>query len=161
GEPKGVLLTHDALLANCNATAKALTIDPSDRVIVPIPFNFISAVSHFLVTVSSGACAIATEAKLMQRDLRELFVKTKANAAGGAPLHLRWVSEICDETPLPVRWLMASGDHLGVDVIEKLERQLPDVRLLVVYGLTEVGGRCCVLDRKKVRAARPSEPNAL
>ncbi len=161
GEPKGVLLSHAAILDNCAASLEALGVAPGDRVVIPIPFNFISAVSHFLVCVSAGACAIATEDKLMQHNLAQLIVSARANALGGAPLHLRWVSELCEQSPLPIRWLMASGDHLGVDVIETLERLLPDIRLLVVYGLTEVGGRCCVLDRAKARRESPSNAAAL
>lgn len=161
GEPKGVLLSHHALLQNALATGEALGIVPGDRVVVPIPFNFISAVSHFLVTVGSGGCAISTEDKLLQKDLASLFEKTRANALGGAPLHLRWISEILDEQKLELRWLMSSGDHLGVDVIEKLEKDAPGCKILVVYGLTEVGGRCCVLDRQRARRDNPENAAAI
>ncbi len=81
-----------------------------------------------------------------------------ALARAGTP---RWISELCEQEPTKIHWLMASGDHLGVDVIEHLEKSLPDTRLLVVYGLTEVGGRCCILDRGKVRAAHPNDPTAV
>jgi|TARA_B100000315_G_scaffold235373_1_gene250254 rifamycin polyketide synthase module 1/2/3 len=40
---------------------------------------------------------------------------------------------------------MSSGDHLSSDVIGRFRLALPETSIYTVYGLTEVGGRLCVL----------------
>jgi len=145
GTPKGVQLSHQALLQNALGTASMLPTRPDDTLFIAIPFRFVSAVSHFLVTTLTGGVFAGTERPLMPADLIDHLKASGATAFGGAPLQLRWIAEQMDEAEVELRWLMSSGDHLSSDIIEKLAETRSNPAVLAVYGLTELGGRFCVL----------------
>ena len=145
GVPKGVQLSHRALLQNALGTAAMLPTRPDDTLFIAIPFRFVSAVSHFLVTTLTGGCFAGTEKPVMPADLIDHLKANGATAFGGAPLQLRWIADQMDEAELELRWLMSSGDHLSSDIVDKLAATACNPAVLAVYGLTELAGRFCVL----------------
>ena len=146
GTPKGVTETHGALLGNAWATLDVLGLGPSDRLVMATPYLFISAFSHFLVCFLAGTEFVATEQRLFKGDLAARINDTEATWFGGSPLQVRWIGEVAKNIPFPsLRAVMSSGDHLGVDVIELVRHELPEVDVFTVYGMTELAGRFCVL----------------
>ena len=145
GVPKGVQLSHRALLQNALGTASMLPTRADDTLFIAIPFRFVSAVSHFLVTTLTGGCFAGTEQPVMPADLVDQLKANGATAFGGAPLQLRWIAEQMDDADLELRWLMSSGDHLSSDIVEALAATRCNPSVLAVYGLTELAGRFCVL----------------
>ncbi|MEL6371023.1 MAG: class I adenylate-forming enzyme family protein [Pseudomonadota bacterium] len=145
GLPKGVPLTHWALSQNALGTATRLSLRPGDRLMIATPFRFISSISHFLVTLMSGAEFFGTERKLMAADLVGLLRDRNMTAFGGSPFHARMIS-MADAQQLPrLRWLMSSGDHLPKEVIDELQKNYPSIAIHTVYGMAELGGRFCTL----------------
>ncbi len=160
GLPKGVVLRHAALLGNAQASLEALAPRPDDRMFFAIPFNFMSALSHFFVMGIAGSEIFATEEKLLLADLFNAIGGSGANCFGGSPLQLRWIAECSRTQPINLRWVMSSGDHLPVHVIDLVRSVLPGTRIHTVYGLTELGGRFCFLppadiERHKGSVGRP------
>lgn len=138
GTPKGVLLTAEGLLANAEASAARLAPPEGLRLLVPIPFTFISSLSHFLVALRCGATFLGRENACFPGSLLADAKGSGADGLGGAPLHLQWI-----EGTVGWRWLMASGDRLESETIKRLRARYPDAKLHVVYGMTELGGRAC------------------
>lgn len=145
GEPKGVQLSHRSLLGNSRAILKELPFSLEDRLFVSIPFHFTSAICHFLAAALTGATLITSERKLLPGDLKTALQESAATCFGGSPLQLRWIGEIAMQDTISLRWLMSSGDHLRGRDISLLRRHMPHTDIFTVYGLTEVGGRFCVL----------------
>lgn len=152
GTPKGVMLTHEVLLKNCMGILDVLKMD-RDRLFINIPFNFTSGICHFLACVFSSSTLVGIENKLFLADLPRTMDKLKATAFGGAPIQLRWLAEtfkgLADSGQSigsPLRFVMSSGDHLPIDVIDLLRQYSPATDIFTVYGLTELGGRFCILD---------------
>lgn len=152
GMPKGVALPHRSLLGNARASLAAIGATAEDRLFFAIPFNFISAVSHFCVMALAGAEMSATEDRLAMGNLGQALNASGATCFGGSPLQLRWIAECAPSTGVDLRWAMSSGDHLSVKTIELFRRNLPRTALLTVYGLTELGGRFCLLPADSVGA---------
>ncbi|MEZ4820499.1 MAG: class I adenylate-forming enzyme family protein [Bdellovibrionota bacterium] len=150
GRPKGAELSHQSLLGNCQATTAVLELKPTDRLFMSTPFQFVSAISHFLVSLNSLACFVCDETKRMQADLVGRIKEEKANCFGGAPLQLRWLCEAIEEGGLHLDWVMSSGDHLNPDIIARLKKINPHININVVYGMTELGGRFCILPNAKI-----------
>ena len=160
GEPKGAVLPHRSVLGNARASLQVVGLPPASRLLLAIPFQFVSSLSHFLVTLLGGSMLIGCERRLLPADFLALIGSSGADAVGGAPLHARWIADAAATAPLPLRWIMSSGDALPTDVIDLLRERLPKTRLVVAYGLTEVGGRFCVLppdqlDRHRGSVGRP------
>ncbi len=148
GKPKGVVLSQHSLLGNAQSTLE-ITALRNQRLFVNIPFHFTSCICHFLSACISGSTFIGIEKKLMFRDFTSLFAKTKASGFGGAPVQLRWLAESepehHEEIKARLKFAFSSGDHLPIDVGQRLCQLFPELELYTAYGLTELGGRFCIL----------------
>jgi len=145
GLPKGVMLSHGALLANARGTLEVLALTSDDRLFMAIPFRFVSALSHFLTVALRGAALMGTERRMLQSDFCTVLSASGASAFGGGPVQVRWLAEYAATRPLNLRWLMSSGDHLSPEIIGQVRERMPGTTIFVAYGLTEVGGRFCML----------------
>ena len=145
GLPKGVPLTHRTLTANALATSQRLRLHPSDRLMIATPFRFISSISHFLVTLISGASFFGLEKTMMAKDLISALNNLEITAFGGSPFHVQFLAMAGQERLPKLRWAMSSGDHLRPAVIEELSTKFDNLELHVVYGMAELGGRFCEL----------------
>ena len=156
GLPKACPLTHAMLIYNTLATRGALGLTSRDRLMIATPFRFISSVSHFLVTIVSGACFVGYESKLFGRTFIEALVQQRITAFGGSPFHCRFIAS-ADQNLLPdLRWVMSSGDHLPIPIIEDLEARYDNLAVLVVYGMVELGGRFCVMPPEQLTSKKGS-----
>lgn len=145
GLPKGVPLTHRALMVNALSTAQRLRLRSSDRLLIATPFRFISSISHFIVTLLSDASFFGLERPMMIKDLLGALNELEITAFGGSPFHMQFIA-MAGEARLPLlRWAMSSGDHLRAAVITELAQKFADLELHVVYGMAELGGRFCEL----------------
>lgn len=151
GDPKGVMISYKSLLGNARATQSILKLRANDRLQIALGFQFVSALSHFLVAMLSGASLFTTEKPLFQAELVELIEENQITCFGGSPLQLRWIAEHTPPSYKKLRWLMSSGDHLGKNVIATLSQRLPEADVFTVYGLTELGGRFCILPPKQLQ----------
>jgi len=146
GRPKGVELSHWALLGNSLGILESLRPAEDDRLLVATPFHFTSAINHFIAAALSGITLITLERKLLPADLFQALNRFRATCFGGSPLQIRWVADCASENPMDMRWVMSSGDHFSIEVINLFRNAFPRTRIFTVYGLTEVGGRFCILE---------------
>ncbi len=156
GLPKGVPLTHRTLTYNALATATRLSLFENDRLLIATPFRFISSISHFLVTLISGASFFGVEKPLMIKDLLNIMNELEISAFGGSPFHMQFLATAGKERLPYLRWVMSSGDHLRPAVIEQIEQTFGDLEVHVVYGMAELGGRFCELPPKYQYAKKGS-----
>jgi acyl-coenzyme A synthetase/AMP-(fatty) acid ligase len=148
GQPKGALLSHDAILGNALSTRERIGLRAGDRLLFVIPFRFVSALSHVLVGLLAGAEIYGFEKTLIQSEFCRLLAQHACTAYGGSPLQARWIAEYIEqgepaEKAFPhLRWLMSSGDYLQEELAQRLVGRGLDV--IIAYGLTEVAGRFCI-----------------
>jgi long-chain acyl-CoA synthetase len=152
GQPKGVPQTQASVLANARSSSEALNYSQEDRLVTAVPFRFVSMLSHFLVALLNGTTLICTEKKMFQGDFINFLKDSNATAFGGGPVLVKWIADAFeqDDSELNLRWVMSSGDHLGGEIIEKIRKCSPSTDIYVVYGLTELSGRFCVLPPENI-----------
>ena len=163
GVPKGVCHTLGAIGGNAARVAAVLGLASSDRIFINTPPYFTSGICHFLTLMANGGSTVGRRGFFFGDALLAELAETGCTGFGGAPAHLvRVVEPLGDQVQAssPLRFWVSSGDHLGLDTITRLHRVLPDVRLFNMYGLTEVGGRLCVLvpgelERRRGSVGRP------
>lgn len=153
GDPKGVVLCHAAMLGNSRAILAVLDLNPGDRLAMATPYAFTSAICHFLAAALSGATLVGCEDRLFAADLVRTVRDARPTCFGGAPIQLQWLAAAARREPLPLRWVMSSGDHLRASVIHDLREAMPGTDIYTVYGLTETGGRFCALPPHALPAA--------
>lgn len=145
GTPKGVPLSHRNLIANALGTRTVLPIEAGDRVFMAVPFRFVSALSHFIVVMMAKAVLIGFEKPFLHGDFIDALRACKGTAVGGNPRQMAWIAEASDRIGGVLSWAMSSGDHLPSETITALGEAYPGLKVQVAYGLTELGGRFCML----------------
>lgn len=152
GTPKGVVLTHEVIAGNSFGILGVLQMK-NERLLTNIPFNFTSAICHFIACVLSGSTLIGIEDKLFFNDLIGTAREMNATGFGGAPIQLKWMAQTYqgmeengDRIDVRLRFVVSSGDHLPVETISAWRKAVPETQIFTVYGLTELGGRFTVLD---------------
>ncbi|MCB0403372.1 MAG: acyl--CoA ligase [Bdellovibrionales bacterium] len=150
GKNKGACLSLGALSYNALLAGTALKLSKDDRIFVNTPPYYTSGLSHFLTMLTVGGSIVARNGFYFGEALVEMMDRFLCTGFGGAPTHLMRVVETLPDGGMPerVRFWVSSGDHLPVSVIRKAAKRFPHLEIFTVYGLTEVGGRLCVLDPK-------------
>jgi long-chain acyl-CoA synthetase len=147
GIPKGVVQTMYTQSQNNFWTCEQLALGADDRIYINTPPYFTSGLSHFLTLIYAGGSLVGFKGFVFGKELLERMQAAKATGFGGAPAHLVRVVETLEAQYLKtdIRFWMSSGDHLPKSAIEKAREYMPNVKLVNVYGLTEVSGRLCIL----------------
>lgn len=144
GVPRGIRLSHRALLANRAQTAalRPAPVTPVDRVLLSLPlFHIFGLAAGFLQVCWVGATVVLSE-RLAPPQIAEILVGQRVSAIAGVPTLFRALLDLpaddlrkatagvrlCTSggAPLPPEWLTAFQQATGLAIVEG-------------YGLTEAG----------------------
>jgi long-chain acyl-CoA synthetase len=153
GNPKGVMLTHENFLAECEATLEIITTTEEDRFVSLVPFFHIYGLAIGLVVPLFRGCSTFLIPQYSPRHfLRKLgeervsiLIAIPAQyhhlllAAKQRPLTKKYLKYcICGAAPLPIEIIHAFREAFGVDILEG-------------YGLTETTSAVAVNPEGKTK----------
>lgn len=145
GDPKGAILTHRSWNAGSQGWAQAMSLGPTDRVLLPFPLAFTGGLAVWLFTYWAGGCVVLERGFEPGRGL-ELIEQERVTGLFAVPLifqsmieHPRWA-----EADL-ASWRVASSG--GANVPESLIRavQARGVPMAQGFSLTEASAAATVL----------------
>ena len=153
GNPKGVMLTHENFLSECEATLEIITTTEEDRFLSLVPFFHIYGLAIGLVTPLFRGCCTFLIPQYSPRHFLKKMGEEKVSiliaiptqyhhlllAAKRRPLtkkHLRYC--ISGAAPLPVNVIHSFKETFGVDILEG-------------YGLTETTSAVAVNPQGKTK----------
>lgn len=138
GKPKGVRLSHRALLENAVRTGEVLELSPDDRVMSPVPYFTAFGFTALVGTMITGATLV-----IGGRFDPAVALSTIASARVSVLYGVPTMWQLLMRDPSFARTSLASlrtGLVAGTDVAEELvQRVRAWCNILVAYGLTETG----------------------
>lgn len=147
GQPKGVLVSHRALLFSLQANASLMGLTSRDAMPTIGSQAFgVSLLEILLPLVFGGSVRLVK--KMQVADLQELIALTdQVTVMHAVPsLMQQWLDAVLPlpETAYPhLRLLLIGGEPVPESLLERIRRWRPDVQLLELYGMTESAIVCC------------------
>ena len=143
GVPKGVMISHTALAAHCEAVTPIFGLHQTDRVLQFASPNFDVAIEEILPTMLAGATLVLRSAEMAESAaefLRKVdeYQLTVLNLPTGFWVALTDVLEQrSTNLPSSVRLVIVGGERVPMAALKRWRRIVPDVRWMNGYGLTE------------------------
>ncbi len=137
GQSKGVVLSHDTLLARVTACNSRLKIGPGDRVIWILPMAHHFAVSIVLYLLH-GATTVIVDSHLAE-DLYAAIRDQKGTVLYGSPFHHALLADYPEGRPLPaLRVSVSTAAPLPKATAEAFQERY-DLPITQGLGIIEVG----------------------
>ncbi|NPC83010.1 non-ribosomal peptide synthase/polyketide synthase, partial [Pyxidicoccus fallax] len=141
GQPKGTVISHRALANHMAWLVSTFSLSSSDRVLLKTPLSFDASVWECWAPLLVGAPLVLAppEAHRDPAALLACVVRQRVTVLQVVPSMLRFMLEegyLRRATHL--RWLFCGGEALASELGPRLRAVLPEVRLVNLYGPTEV-----------------------
>ncbi len=153
GRPKGVVLTHRAILANIDQATSLIDYTPADRMLNALPmFHSFGLMAGTLLPILGGVELFLYPSPLHYRILPELAYDFNATLMLGTPTFLAGYGKMAHPYDFyRLRYILAGGEKLRQPVRELWQNKF-GIRILEGYGITETGPVLCL---NTPLAARP------
>ena len=138
GKPKGVRLSHRAVVETAVRTGEAIEVEPSDRVLVSVPLFAIFGFSVVVGTIAAGA-TLVLQPEFEAAEAIRLIERERVTVIQGVPTTFSLLMREPSFDPSRFRWLrtgVVAGGAVGEDLVRRVRRWC-DVH--IAYGLTETG----------------------
>ena len=168
GQPKGVVVSHRALLSHLEGVRRAYALSQEDRVLQFSSLHFDVAAEELFPTLAVGAAVVLRRAGAVESvdELRALVSRTGVTVVNlPSPYWHEWVDAlpgIAEALPPSVRLLVTGSQAPSPERLSRWrERVGSQVRWLNAYGPTEATITCAVfeavapVERPRVPIGRP------
>ena len=144
GRPKGVMLSFRAVWNISMNTIKGIGIEPSDRVLVPLPLHHSLALRELRGALIQGGTVVLQNGFTFARELENNIVEHRCTGMVTVPASFELVRSQMQEQFAPVvgrlRYIEVGAGSLTVRQRKDFTELLPDVRLNNTWGSSETGG---------------------
>lgn len=142
GHPKGVVVSHRALVGHCRQIASLFQIGVGDRVLQFAPLCFDAALEQIFTALLSGAMLLLRDrlwsvAELCSRLINHGITHANLPTAFWHPWVREWASYPEGMADHQLRTVIVGGEALPQDGLADWERTADGVRLFNAYGPTE------------------------
>lgn len=148
GNPKGVMLSHDNLIANVQSILGRLELGPSDAIVAVLPFVFSYGNSVMLTHLFAGAKLIIEENVLYAHCVVDAMKKESATGFSGVASNYAFLlreSGFRSENLPSLRYLTSAGGPMPHALLAKVREAFPKAGFHVMYGQTEATARITML----------------
>ncbi|GAM10591.1 long-chain-fatty-acid--CoA ligase [Geobacter sp. OR-1] len=154
GTPKGVMLSHQNLVANTLSTVKYLGLTENDSVMVVLPFFYSYGNSVLLTHIAAGGKLVVNQSLMYPNLILDQIIKERVTGFSGVPSTFSLLlnkSAIHDNSFPHLRYLTQAGGAMSIQLADRLSGALPDVPIFVMYGQTEAAPRLSYLEPEELR----------
>ncbi len=152
GEPKGVMHTHDSMLAATHSLNTYLGYNDRDKVLCALPLSFDYGLYQMIMSISVGATLLLEKEFTWPIFLLKKIATEKATILPGVPTMIMLLHEqnkIKNFDLSSIRAVTNTGAALTRTNIEMIKTLFPNTAIFSMYGLTECK-RCTYLPPKEI-----------
>jgi acyl-CoA ligase (AMP-forming) (exosortase A-associated) len=138
GNPKGVVLSHQNMVAGATSVVRYLDNRSTDRLLAVLPLSFDYGFSQLSTGFLAGATVVLMD-YLFPKDVIEVAERHQVTGLAGVPP--LWIQIAKRSWPDSVvrnlRYVTNSGGAMPRVTLDLLRAKLPETRVFLMYGLTE------------------------
>jgi len=136
--PKGVVLSHEAILANITQMATVIDFTPRDKVLNPLPvYHSYSFTAGMMLCLLTGTKLFLYVSPLRYRAIPEIAYRRSCTYLFGTSTFLSYYAKNADPLDFySIRRVISGGEKLGDDVARAWEEKF-GLRIYQGYGATE------------------------
>jgi len=154
GTPRGVMLTHQNIVANTTSIVEYLALTADDRVMCVLPFYYVYGLSLLHTHVAVGGSVVVDNRFVFPNVVLATMRQHRATGFAGVPstfaLLLHRSNLATMEFP-DLRYVTQAGGGMpAARILEWLEKG-PKVPFFVMYGATEASARLTYLEPENLR----------
>ncbi|HWP59613.1 MAG TPA: AMP-binding protein [Candidatus Acidoferrales bacterium] len=140
GEPKGVMLSHKAILANIDAVAQLFPLNATDRMLGVIPFFHAFGFTMTLwFPLLLGLGTVYHSKPLEAKTIGDLCFQHKATILCSTPtFYLSYIRGVAAQKFSSLRYALAGAEKLRAPIAAEFKKKI-GLDLLEGYGCTEMG----------------------
>ena len=138
--PKGVVLSHEAILANITQMAAVIDFTPRDKVLNPLPvYHSYSFTAGMMLCLLTGTKLFLYVSPLRYRAIPEIAGRRNCTYLFGTSTFLSYYAKNADALDFhSIRRVISGGEKLGADVARVWQDKF-GLRIYQGYGATECG----------------------
>ena len=144
GRPKGVMLTHENLLANTDSIVQYLDLTHQDKAQVILPFFYSYGNSVLLSHCRVGGTLVLANQFVFLQTIISQMVSEKVTGFSGVPASYIMLERnsgfFCTHFE-SLRYMTCSGGTLPKAMISRLQATFPHIKIFIMYGQTEASSR--------------------
>jgi long-chain acyl-CoA synthetase len=153
GDPKGVMLSDQNLLANAMSILDYLPIDADDRALVALPFCYAFGNSILQTHVLAGASLIIDGSMTFPNTIVKALDRHQATSFSSVPEGFRALlnqSSLGNQTLPHLRYMSVAGGALDSPSARKMAERIRPAEFFVMYGQTEATARLAWLPPERL-----------
>ena len=147
--PKGVMLSHQNLIANTDSIIQYLKLTADDRMEVVLPFYYCYGLSLLHTHIKVGGSLVLNNTFILLNTIIQDLLKYQCTGFAGVPSHfqilLRKAKRFKDTHFPHLRYVTQAGGKLPNVFIKEFVASFPNTQFYVMYGQTEATARLSYL----------------
>ncbi|KAA0680898.1 class I adenylate-forming enzyme family protein [Azospirillum brasilense] len=164
GRPKGVMLSHAALVNTTWSISTYLENTPDDVVMCVLPLTFGYGLSQILTGARVGFTVVLERSFAFPAETLARMVKHRITGLPGVPTFfstLLGMEALKTADLSSLRYLTNAAAPLPTAHIDRLRERFPDAAFYSMYGMTECCTRICYLDPRDLGTKTASVGRAI
>ena len=144
GKPKGVMLSHRAVLSILQHTKTGIGIRPDDRVLIPLPLHHSFSLRELRAALYGGSTVVLQNGFVFAKEIEQNLDAHGCTCMIAVPVSMELLrSQMQDrfyEIMGRFRYIEIGAGSLTVEQRKRLAKKLPDTELHNTWGSSETGG---------------------